>query len=114
MYRALGLGQPRKDRQRPLARAFREPSCGEDLTNLAQMAMSVRIWLLDPHNAAHATQAMVGHTLGFQRVATQRQRRQTSAQILQIQPGMQQRAEQHVAADSGEAVEIRQHPVRLR
>ena len=71
----------------------------------------MRIWLLDPHDAAHAAQAMIAHTLGLQRIAAQWQRRQACAQLVEFQARVQQRAEQHVAADPGEAVEIRQHPV---
>jgi len=100
----LGGGQAPEDRARPLLRRQREAAGLDQGQQVCQT--SFRLGLVDDDADVGTLKGAAGLLTCLEPIAADRQARQRTAQRLQRQTGVEQRAEEHVAAGAGEAVEV--------
>jgi hypothetical protein len=79
----------------------------------ASMRMSVGVFVLcvsgiaiDVDIELHSTEIRPDHTRGTDAVSIHRQLLKFRSQIFQVQSEVQQSADRHIAADTGEAIEV--------
>ena len=114
MHVRLGLGQPLEHRAGALLDRVRQPAGADDPEDIAQAPLH-GLLALHLHEGPRRPEGAPPHGLSRERVALQRQRAQGGAQVVQRQPGVEQRPQDHVAADAARTVEVggARHDVRL-
>ena len=107
MDRRFGLAEPREDGDRALLHALRQARAEDHRADRLEAAVRVVRFVgrLDGHlqRADAAAQGL----LGAEPDQPGREQRQVGRERLERQPAVEQRAEDHVAAGAGEAIEIR-------
>ena len=105
MHVRLGLGQPLEHRAGALFDRVRQPAGADDPEDVAQAALHV-LRALHLHEGPRGAEGPAPHGLNREREALERQRAQGGAQVVQGQPGVEQRPQDHVAADAARTVEV--------
>ena len=111
MQPSLGLGERREGRQRPLLHPLRKAGLGDEALDVGGGANDRRVRRLDVHLGRG--DAASEHRLLVDRPPAHRQTLELAANLVEVGPGVDQRAECHVPGDAGEAVEPGQ-PGHLR
>src|SRR5690606_13662321 len=100
----LGFGQRGDDSPRPLADGLGQPRSLDNGVEVGGVAQRLRARRVD--GDVRGAQAVLADAPRLDGDAGYPQRIDGGLQALQRPPGVQQRAEQHVAADAGEAVKV--------
>ena len=104
MHLGLGLGQQGEDGKRRFLDRFREVACGDELPDIPQGAVRMALGGLDREGGGGDGPAgLFAHGQG---IAVKAKQGQLAAQLLDRQPGIEQGAKEHVAADPGKTVDI--------
>ena len=109
MHLRLGLRQAREDPQGRLRHGGRQPGSHDDLRHLFQAAVMMRMLYFD--HDVRAGDMLLADLARGERVAVEGQLRELIAKYVERQAGVHQRAEQHVAGDAGETIEITDHQI---
>jgi hypothetical protein len=102
---ALGLGQAAEDQRSPLAVGGGQVTPLDDREDIGETSVRRRL-ACRHHLDARGGQAGALHLRYLQPVAWQLQPRQLTFEGFSLEAGVEKGAKQHVAADSGEAVQV--------
>ena len=100
----LGLGQAAEDRGGALFVRVGQARVGDDAQDVFQRAG--RLLFAHVDDGVGGGDAGALHLRRVQRPAVEREAGERRAQVIQREAGVQHRAQQHVAADAGEAVQV--------
>ena len=104
VHAALGVGEPRERRERPLARPRRQGGCLDQAPDLGRAAL--RLAGRSRHLDTRRVEIAAPRSLDAQLEPVDAERREPGPHGFDVGAGVEQRAEQHVAGHAADTVHI--------